>query len=42
MFSGLMKQKYNDQRYVWRKKGEASKPKITIPTVKHGDGSIML
>ena len=26
----------------WRKKGEACKPKNTIPTVKHGDGSIML
>ena len=25
----------NDQRYVWRKKGEACKPKNTIPTVKH-------
>jgi hypothetical protein len=32
----------NDLHYVWRKKGEACKPKNTIPTVKHGDGSIML
>jgi hypothetical protein len=28
--------------YVWRKKGEACKPKNTIPTVKHGGASIML
>ncbi|KAI4888321.1 hypothetical protein NFI96_008072, partial [Prochilodus magdalenae] len=33
---------HNDHRYVWRKKGEACKPKNTIPTVKHGGGSIML
>uniref|UniRef100_A0AAZ3RMC9 Tc1-like transposase DDE domain-containing protein n=1 Tax=Oncorhynchus tshawytscha TaxID=74940 RepID=A0AAZ3RMC9_ONCTS len=33
---------HNDHHYVWRKKGEACKPKITIPTVKHGGGSIML
>ena len=33
---------HNDQRCVWRKKGEACKPKNTIPTVKHGGGSIML
>uniref|UniRef100_A0A8C8K1R5 Metallophosphoesterase 1 n=1 Tax=Oncorhynchus tshawytscha TaxID=74940 RepID=A0A8C8K1R5_ONCTS len=32
----------NDHRYVWRKKGEACKPKNTIPTVKHGGGSVML
>jgi hypothetical protein len=31
-----------DHCYVWRKKGEACKPKKTIPTVKHGGGSIML
>ena len=30
-----------DHHYVWRKKGEACKPKNTIPTVKHGGGSIM-
>uniref|UniRef100_A0AAZ3QEP7 Tc1-like transposase DDE domain-containing protein n=1 Tax=Oncorhynchus tshawytscha TaxID=74940 RepID=A0AAZ3QEP7_ONCTS len=33
---------HNDHRYVWRKKGDACKPKNTIPTVKHGGGSIML
>jgi hypothetical protein len=32
---------HNDHRYVWRKKGEACKPKNTIPTVKQGGGSIM-
>ena len=43
--SGLIKQKYlfdhNDHCYVWRKKGEACKPKNTISTVKHRGGSIM-
>jgi hypothetical protein len=33
---------HNDHGYVWRKKGEACKPKNTIPTVNHGGGSIML
>ena len=33
---------HNDQRYVWRKEGEAFHPNKTIPTVKHGGGSIML
>ena len=33
---------HNDHRYVWREKGEGCKPKNTIPTVKHGGGSIML
>ncbi|CDQ97894.1 unnamed protein product, partial [Oncorhynchus mykiss] len=33
---------HNDHRYVWRKKGEACKPNNTIPTAKHGGGSIML
>jgi transposase len=33
---------HRDVAYVWRKKGEAFKPKNTIPTVKHGGGSIML
>ena len=33
---------HNDHRYFWRKKGEACKPKNTIPTVKHGGGSNML
>ena len=46
MSSGLMKQKqncgHNDHHYVRRKKGDACKPKNTIPTVKHGGGSIML
>ena len=31
-----------DVAYVWRRKGEAFNPKITVPTVKHGGGSIML
>ena len=34
-FSGLMKPRLNAKRHVWRKPG-------TIPTVKHGGGSIML
>ena len=33
---------HNDHRYVWRKKRDSCKPKNTIPTVKHGGGSIML
>lgn len=33
---------HRDVAYVWRKKGEAFKPKNTVPTVKHGGGSIML
>ena len=33
---------HNDHCYVWRKKGEACMPKNTIPTLKHGGGSIML
>uniref|UniRef100_A0AAZ3QPN2 Transposase Tc1-like domain-containing protein n=1 Tax=Oncorhynchus tshawytscha TaxID=74940 RepID=A0AAZ3QPN2_ONCTS len=31
-----------DHRSAWRKKGEACKPKNTIPTVKDRGGSIML
>ena len=31
-----------DVAYVWRRKGEAFNPKNTVPTVKHGGGSIML
>lgn len=31
-----------DTQYVWRKKGEAYRPKNTVPTVKYGGGSIML
>ena len=47
MSSGLMKQKvelfgHKDHCYVWRNKGEACTLKNTIPTVKHGGGSIML
>jgi hypothetical protein len=33
---------HNDHHYVWRKKGEACKPKNTIPSVKHRGGSIIL
>uniref|UniRef100_A0AAZ3QGU2 Transposase Tc1-like domain-containing protein n=1 Tax=Oncorhynchus tshawytscha TaxID=74940 RepID=A0AAZ3QGU2_ONCTS len=33
---------HNDHHYVWRKRGKACKLKNTIPTVKHGVGSIML
>lgn len=33
---------HNAQQYVWRRKGEAFNPKNTMPTVKHGGGSIML
>jgi len=32
----------NSKKYVWRKKNTAFDPKHTIPTVKHGGGSIML
>ena len=32
----------NAKRYVWRKPNTAHPPKNTIPTVKHGGGSIML
>ena len=31
-----------DVVYVWRRKQEAFNPKNTVPTVKHGGGSIML
>lgn len=31
---------HNDQKYVWRREGEAFNLKNTIPT-KHGGGSIM-
>ena len=45
--SGLMKQKYNCLAIItivmfWRKNGKTCKQKNTIPTVKHGVGSIML
>lgn len=33
---------HNHQKYVFRKKGQAYMPKNTVPTVKHGGGSIML
>ena len=33
---------HNQQKYVWREVGEAFNPKNTIPTAKHGGGSIML
>lgn len=32
----------NAKRYVWRKPNTAHHPENTIPTVKHGGGSIML
>ncbi|KAL0194239.1 hypothetical protein M9458_012535 [Cirrhinus mrigala] len=32
----------NSKRYVWRKPGTAHHPSNTVPTVKHGGGSIML
>lgn len=31
-----------DQRYVWRRKNQAYTEKNTLPTVKHGGGSVML
>uniref|UniRef100_A0A8C5WII5 Transposase n=1 Tax=Leptobrachium leishanense TaxID=445787 RepID=A0A8C5WII5_9ANUR len=31
-----------DQRYVWRRKNKVYEEKNTLPTVKHGGGSIML
>ena len=31
-----------DVVFVWRRKGEAFNPKITVATVKHGGGSTML
>ena len=33
---------HRDVVYIWRKKGEAFKHKNTVPTVKHGGGSITL
>lgn len=33
---------HNDSTHVWRKDGAAYKQKNTIPTVKHGGGSIMV
>lgn len=33
---------HRDVACVWRKKGKTLNPKDTIPTVKHGSGSIML
>ena len=32
---------HSSSQYVWRKKNEAFKAKNTIPTVKHGGGSLM-
>ncbi|KAI4899494.1 hypothetical protein NFI96_000370 [Prochilodus magdalenae] len=32
----------NSTRHVWRKKNDEYNPKNTIPTVKHGDGNIIL
>jgi len=33
---------HNSTNRVWRKKNDECHPKNTIPTVKHGGGSIML
>lgn len=33
---------HNQQRYIWRKKNTAHVVKNTVPTVKHGGGSIMI
>lgn len=33
---------HNQRRYVWRRNGEAFVEKNTLPTVKHGGGSMML
>ena len=33
---------HNYRNPVWRKDGEAYSPKNTVPTVKFGDGSIMI
>ena len=33
---------HNEQRYVWRREGEAFNPENTRPTVQHGAASIML
>ena len=33
---------HRDVTHVWRKQGDAYHPKNTVPTVKHGRGSIML
>ena len=32
----------NQKKYVWRKTGEEFDPSKTMPTVKHGCGSVML
>ena len=32
----------NSKQYVWRPKGNAFNEKYTVPTMKHGGGSIML
>jgi hypothetical protein len=32
----------NETKHVFRKTGERNHPKNTVPTVKHGGGSIML
>ena len=38
---GLMRPKLTKLRYVWQTSNTAHHHKHTIPTVKHGDGSIM-
>ena len=33
---------HNDVQYVWRPQNKAMDPRYTLPTVKHGGGSIMV
>lgn len=33
---------HNGKRHVWRSKGDVFSPKYTVPTVKHGDGPVLL
>ncbi|KAI4877246.1 hypothetical protein NFI96_014302 [Prochilodus magdalenae] len=42
LWSDVTKVEVNQTRNIWRQDGTAYDPKNTIPTVKHGGGSIML